>query len=119
VGTGGYYLVTGKRFTIQSAYRLFYRALRTEPAHAWAWEGLANLLDIDGRYEEAKHAARRAIRYGDDPCAKAILARVLAQLGKSDEARLIAEELKGTALDNDFALNIADDVLKGNWDPLE
>jgi tetratricopeptide (TPR) repeat protein len=118
-GTWFHYKVTGDRASWQNSYRLFHRALRADPEHAWAWEGLAAILDVDARYEEAEHAARRAVRYGDDPCAKAILARVLAQRGKSDEARKIASELKETSSRDDFAWGVAREVLEGFWDSQE
>lgn len=111
--------VNSDRASWKYAYRLFYRTLRVDPEHAWAWEGLASILDIDDRYEEAEHAARRAVRFGDDTSAKAILARVLAQRGKSDEARKIASELKETTSRDDYAWDVAREVLEGLWDSQE
>lgn len=117
--TCGYYLVTGRRLTMESAYRSFYRALKADPQHPWAWEGLANLLDIDFRFSEAEHAARRAVRFGSLSSSKAILARVLAQRGKGDEARVLASEAKTEVPDEDFTVCMAEQVLNGEWDPLE
>ncbi len=103
--------------SLDRALRLYYLALRFDSCYARAWEGVANVLDIKGRYVEGEEAARRAVKFGDDPCSVALLARIIAQRGKVEEAREWAKTIEHSQ--NDFAREIAIEVLVGLWDRLE
>jgi hypothetical protein len=41
--------------------------LKLDSRYARAWENLAAILDIDNRLDEAETAARKAVRYGNEP----------------------------------------------------
>ncbi|MEK6703973.1 MAG: tetratricopeptide repeat protein [Planctomycetota bacterium] len=95
--------------------RAYRRVLELDPANARAWENLAAVLDIAGRYAEAARAAQKALRFGDDPDAVAILSRIRAQQGKKSEARRLANTIRRAR--SDFARSTSKEVLKGLWDP--
>lgn len=93
-----------------SSYR---RVLELDPKNARAWENLAAVLDIGERYAEAAQAAQKAIRFGDDPDAVAILARIRAQQGRKAEARRLATSVLRSR--SEFARLTAKEVMQGFW----
>lgn len=96
--------------------RLYRLAVRLDPRNARAWEGLAHMHDKADRYAQAIFAAKKAMKYGDDPCATAIAARVLVQMGRVKEGEKLARSLARTR--NKFAKEIRDDILKSRiWHP--
>jgi len=96
--------------------RLYRKAIRIDPRNARAWEGLAHMYDKADRFPQALFAARKAMKYGDDPCATAIAARVLVQMGRVKEGEKLARSLVRTR--NEFAKEIRDDILKSRiWHP--
>jgi hypothetical protein len=74
------------------------------------------MYDKADRFPQALSAARKAMKYGDDPCATAIAARVLMQMGRVKDGEKLARSLARTR--NEFARNIRDDILKSRiWHP--
>lgn len=101
--------------TVMRLYRL---AVHLDPRNARAWEGLAHMHDKADRFPQALAAARKAMKYGDDPCATAIAARVLVQMGRVKEGEKLARSLARTR--STFAKDIRDDILKTRiWHPFE
>jgi tetratricopeptide (TPR) repeat protein len=100
---------------LHRAMQLFRRAVRLDPTHARAWEDLAAVLDIKAQYADAALAALKAIKYGDDPDAVAILARVRAQQGKKAESRRLAAKIARSR--SAYARDTSKEVRRGEWDP--
>lgn len=105
-----------RRYSITRHERAYRRVLEIDPKNARAWENLAAVLDIAGRYAEAALAAQKALRFGDDPDAVAILSRIRAQQGKKSEARRLANAIRRSR--SGFARSTANGVLQGDWDPI-
>lgn len=106
------------RRTQATVMRLYRKAIRIDPRNARAWEGLAHMYDKADRFPQALSAARKAMKYGDDPCATAIAARVLMQMGRVKDGEKLARSLARTR--NEFARNIRDDILKSRiWHPFD
>lgn len=99
------------------AKHLYRQATRLDPKYARAWEGLASILDVNEDYARAEDAARRAVRYGDDPCSVALLARIIAQRGKAAEANRLARTIRRSS--SEYSSEIARQVLGGEWKPLD
>lgn len=94
--------------------RAYRRVLELDPENARAWENLAAVLDIADRLPEAARAAQRAVRFGEDRDAVAILSRIRAQQGRRAEARRLANTIRRAR--SEFARSTAKEVLEGSWD---
>ncbi len=95
--------------------RAYRRVLELDPQSARAWENLAAVLDIADRLPEAARAAQRAVRFGEDRDAVALLSRIRAQQGRRADARRLANTVRRAR--SEFARSTAREVLKGDWDP--
>jgi tetratricopeptide (TPR) repeat protein len=87
---------SGRYDEAEQAYR---RAIEVDPGYAYAWNVLANLLELKKRNEEAEQAYRQAIKI--DPHYKYAwfdLARLLEQVGRMETETLEAF-FKATELD--------------------
>jgi adenylate cyclase len=80
----------------QEAVELFERAIRLSPKHPWWVQfGYGICLHMVGRKEEAVAAFKRASEQNPrNPAPQAYLAAVYADLGRMDEAKAAAKEVK-------------------------
>ncbi len=98
------------------------RAVELSPEDADPWESLGVRLDIRGSEEdlrEAENCLRRAVALGAGEYCHACLARVIAQLGRRDEALRGLSSEACPYWDTDEVALRRDEILNGEWDPDE
>jgi tetratricopeptide (TPR) repeat protein len=96
--------------------RCFENAVRCHPGNAEASRELGYVLDIYfDAYDRAEHAFRKAIELGADQECYFGLARVLAQMGKVDDAIASLSKDVCPFHDHPDIQHLRDEILAGGW----
>ncbi len=91
------------------------RSIACDPLYAPAHESLGYWYDIEAQYELAAQHFRLAIDSGGGDTALIGFARVLEQLGRSDEARSAMDQCRDQS--NPTLLELRAEIADGYWTP--
>ena len=105
-------------YTCRDYLRCFENAVKYDLSNAEAFEELGYVLDIYfDDYDKAEHAFQKAIEYGAGSDAYFGRARVLAEMGKTDDAVNSISENVCPFHDDPEIQKLRSEILDGSWCP--
>jgi tetratricopeptide (TPR) repeat protein len=111
-------LSEGSSYSLDDALTSYRHATELDPENPEGYESIGYFLDaIDGRIADAEPMFRKAIALGGRAPAWAGLARVLAELGRKDEALAILDPSSCTYANEPEIVNMREEIGMGMWDP--
>ena len=93
----------------------YQRAIECDPTYAPAHESAALYHDLLSELADAERHFRAALEHGASDSARIGLARVLTQMGRSDDATL--EMSRCTDQDSEELAELRSEIADGLWDP--
>lgn len=107
------------RWTLDEALASYQRATQVAPNDPEAFESIGYFYDaVEDRPADAEAPFRRAVELGAGDVAAAGLARVLAELGRTDEALAFLAVARAADPDSDELEEIEGEIRSGYWPSL-
>jgi tetratricopeptide (TPR) repeat protein len=107
-------------YLAEDYYRCFENATKCDPTNAEAYQELAYVLDVySEEYEKAEQAFKQAIELGAGHESYYGLARVLAEMGKTEEALNCISEDNCPYFEHPEIQKIRSEIMDREWTPPE